>query len=66
MLTIIARSVLKMVNFICKFIQIGVCMNYKKATVQKTDILEGIDIKHAQQECILCHYWCYKDVGFKF
>ena len=41
-------------------------MNYKKATVQKTDILEGIDIKHAQQECILCHYWCYKDVGFKF
>ena len=36
-------------------------LQYKKA-----DDLEGIDIKHAQQECMLCHYWCYKDVRFKF
>ena len=40
----------------------------KNATVQKKNVLEGIDINKtsASKECILCHYWYFKDVGFKF
>ena len=35
---------------------------------QKTDISEGIDINktRASKECELCHYWFFKDIGFKF
>ena len=32
------------------------------------DVLEGIDINKtsASKECELCHYWFFKDIGFKF
>ena len=32
------------------------------------DISEGIDIHktNASKECMLCHYWYFKDVRFKF
>ena len=35
---------------------------------QKIDILEGIDINKtsASKEREVCHYWFFKDVGFKF
>ena len=35
---------------------------------QKIDVSEGIDINKtsASKECDLCHYWFFKDVGFKF
>ena len=35
---------------------------------QKTDVSEGIDVNKtsASEECELCHYWFFKDVGFKF
>ena len=35
---------------------------------QKIDVLEGIDVNKtsASKECELCHYWLFKDVGFKF
>ena len=35
---------------------------------QKIDVLEGIDVNKtsASKECELCHYWFFKDVGFKF
>ena len=35
---------------------------------QKIDVSEGIDINKASasKECELCHYWFFKDVGFKF
>ena len=35
---------------------------------QKIDVSEGIDINKtsASEECELCHYWVFKDVGFKF
>ena len=35
---------------------------------QKIDISEGIDINktNASKECELCHYWFFKDIGFKF
>ena len=35
---------------------------------KKIDASEGIDINktNASKECMLCHYWYFKDVGFKF
>ena len=35
---------------------------------QKTDVSEGIDANKtsASKECELCHYWFFKDIGFKF
>ena len=34
----------------------------------RIDILEGIDINKtsASKKCLLCHYFYFKDVGFKF
>ena len=34
----------------------------------KMNVSEGIDIykTSASQECLLCHYWFFKDIGFKF
>ena len=35
---------------------------------EKIDASEGIDVNKtsASKECELCHYWFFKDVGFKF
>ena len=35
---------------------------------EKIDASEGIDINKtsSSKECELCHYWFFKDVGFKF
>ena len=35
---------------------------------EKINISEGIDVNitSASEECELCHYWFFKDVGFKF
>ena len=35
---------------------------------QKIDISEGIDRNkiNASKECKVCHYWFFKDIGFKF
>ena len=35
---------------------------------QKIDVSERIDVNKtsASEECELCHYWFFKDVGFKF
>ena len=35
---------------------------------QKIDVSERIDISKcsASKECALCHYWFFKDIGFKF
>ena len=44
-------------------------MNYKNVTVRRKEIfLEGINTNTASlsKECMLCHYWYFKDVGFKF
>ena len=34
----------------------------------KIDVSEGIDVNKtsASKECELCHYWFFKDAGFKF
>ena len=35
---------------------------------EKIDVSEGIDTNKtsASKECVLCHYWYFKDVGFKY
>ena len=35
---------------------------------EKNYVSEGIDVnkRSASKECELCHYWFFKDVGFKF
>ena len=35
---------------------------------EKIDVSEGIDVNktNASKECMLWHYWYFKDVGFKF
>ena len=35
---------------------------------ERIDVSGGIDIDKADasKECMLCHYWYFKDVGFKF
>ena len=35
---------------------------------EKMDVSEGIDTNKtsASKECMLCHYWYFKDVRFKF
>ena len=35
---------------------------------QKIDVSEGIDWNKtsASKECEFCHYWFFKDIGFKF
>ena len=34
----------------------------------KSNVSEGIDVNKtsASKECELCHYWFFKDIGFKF
>ena len=40
----------------------------KMLRYQKLDVSEGIDVNKtsASKECELCHYWFFKDIGFKF
>ena len=35
---------------------------------ERIDVSEGIDVNKtsASKECELCHYWIFKDIGFKF
>ena len=34
---------------------------------ERVDISEGIDIikSNKSKECMICHFWCFKDVGYK-
>ena len=34
---------------------------------EKIDVSEGVDVNKtsASKECELCHYWFFKDIGFK-
>ena len=44
-------------------------MNSKNAAIQiKIDFSEGTDTNKTSlsKECMLCHYWYCKDVGFRF
>ena len=35
---------------------------------ERIDILEGIDVNktNLSKECDICHYWYFKDIGFKY
>ena len=35
---------------------------------KKINVSEAINVNktNASKECLLCHYWYFKDVGFKF
>ena len=35
---------------------------------ERIDISEGIDVNktNLSKECDICHYWCFKDIGFKY
>ena len=35
---------------------------------ERIDISEGIDFDKTSKsvECMICHYWCFKDVGIKY
>ena len=34
---------------------------------ERIDILQGIDVNktNLSKECDICHYWYFKDIGFK-
>ena len=34
----------------------------------RIDISEGIDVDktNVSKECDICHYWCFKDIAFKY
>ena len=40
----------------------------KMLQYEKIDVSEGIDTNKtsASKECMLCHYWYFKDTGYKF
>ena len=40
----------------------------KMLRYQEIDVSKGIDINKTSslKQCVLCHYWFFKDVGFKF
>ena len=41
---------------------------YKMLEYNRIDISEGIDVNNtsASKECDICHFWYFKDVGFKY
>ena len=43
-------------------------MEYKNAARQKIDVSKGIDTTktNPSKDCMLCHYWYFKNVGFNF
>ena len=41
---------------------------YKMLEYDRIDISEGIDVNKTSllKECDICHYWNFKDIGFKY
>ena len=70
MLTIIVRSVFEEEgNFYLQGYLDGCLYELQKCcSTKKTDVLEGIDISKTSvsKKCMRCHYWYFKDVGFRF
>ena len=57
-----------MINFTSVIFRWCTLCIIKMLRYQKIDISEGIDINktNASKECEFCHYWFFKDIGFKF
>ena len=68
--TIIIRSVLEKGGKLYPhvFLDEGFVWIVKILQYEKIDVSEGIDTNKtsASKEGMLCHYWYFKDVGFKF
>ena len=43
-------------------------MYIKMLEYDRIDISEGIGVNktNASKKCDICHYWCFKDIGFKY
>ena len=43
-------------------------MRIKMLGYNRIDISEGIDVRKANllRKCDICHYWYFKDIGFKY
>ena len=43
-------------------------MKYKMLQYERIDISEGIDFDKTNKsvECMICHYWYFKDIRFKY
>ena len=35
---------------------------------KRIDVSQGIDINKSDKskECMMCHYWCFKGIGYKY
>ena len=46
----------------------NVCMNYKMLQYERINVSEGIDINKSDKskECMICHYWYFKDIGYNY
>ena len=46
----------------------SVCASYKMLIYERTDDSEGIEFDKTDKsrECMICHYWFYKDKNFNF
>ena len=55
-------------NYHPQFFYINARISYKNVTVRKNPCFRGIDTNKtsASKECMICHYWYFKNVGFKF
>ena len=43
-------------------------MKYEMLEYDRSHISEGIDVNKtsASKECDICHYWYFKEIGFKY
>ena len=59
---------LSIIIYVCKFIQLNVCMNYKMLEYDRIDISEEIDVDMSDKskECMLCHYWYFLNKNFSY
>ena len=68
-MAIIVRSVFEEDDKFYPQIYLNKCLyDLKMLEYDTLDISEGIDINkpNASKECDICHYWYFKDIGFKY
>ena len=69
-MTIIIRCILQKGEILYPQIYLDECLyELQMLEYNRIDISEEIDIKkklNASKECKICHYWYFKDLGFKY
>ena len=69
MLTIIVRSAFEDEGKFFPQVYLDECLyELQMLEYDRIDISEGIDVNktNASKECDICHYWYFKDIGFKY